>query len=226
MISKSSDLNFDLLFKSTDDGMYETVTFDPSISSDELKNCLLSIIKAYEDLKLDSSVENQIIPQPVFNLRGIQTDVLADGMKILLKCETIVNASLLLNIYNLVKKYNSFDSEFFNSESNWFVDAEQFLTIKRLTNLECQEFINNLSMWFLSAMYSMHKVEYTMMDIPHNMPLTYHYFILISDFFTISALLAKSKVDLSELKLVNRAYMYIGELSTRTALSFKLMENI
>lgn len=226
MISKSSDLNFDLLFKPNDDGAYETVSFDSSISVDELKNCLLAIIKAYDGLKLDSSTENQVIPQPVFNLRGVQTDVLAEGMKVLLNCETIVNASLLLNIYNLVKKYNSFDSEFFNSESNWFIDAEQFLTIKRLTSSECQEFINKLSLWFLSSLYSMHKVEYTMMDIPQNMPLTYHYFILISDFFTISALLAKSKVDLSELKLVNRAYMYIGELSTRTALSFKLMENL
>lgn len=226
MIHTSNDLNFDQLFKSKDDGSFETVVFDPSMNVDDLKSCLSAIIKAYDALNLDSSKEDQVIPQPVFNLRGLNTEVLAEGMKILLKCETISNASLLLNIYNLVKKYNSFDSGFFESESNWFVDAEQFLTIKRITNAECQEFINKLSLWFLSALYSMHKVEYTMMDIPQNMPLTYHYFILISDFFTISALLAKSKIDLNDMKLVNRAYMYIGELSTRTALSFKLMENL
>lgn len=226
MIHTSNDLNFDQLFKPKDDGSFETVVFDPSMNVDDLKSCLSAIIKAYDDLNLDSSKEDQVIPQPVFNLRGLNTEVLAEGMKILLKCETISNASLLLNVYNLVKKYNSFDSGFFESESNWFVDAEQFLTIKRITNAECQEFINKLSLWFLSALYSMHKVEYTMMDIPQNMPLTYHYFILISDFFTISALLAKSKIDLNDMKLVNRAYMYIGELSTRTALSFKLMENL
>lgn len=226
MIHTSNDLNFDQLFKSKDDGSFETVVFDPSMNVDDLKSCLSAIIKAYDNLNLDSSKEDQVIPQPVFNLRGLNTEVLAEGMKVLLKCETISNASLLLNVYNLVKKYNSFDSGFFESESNWFVDAEQFLTIKRITNAECQEFINKLSLWFLSALYSMHKVEYTMMDIPQNMPLTYHYFILISDFFTISALLAKSKIDLNDMKLVNRAYMYIGELSTRTALSFKLMENL
>ena len=226
MIHTSNDLNFDQLFKSKDDGSFETVVFDPSMNVDDLKSCFSAIIKAYDNLNLDSSKEDQVIPQPVFNLRGLNTEVLAEGMKVLLKCETISNASLLLNVYNLVKKYNSFDSGFFESESNWFVDAEQFLTIKRITNAECQEFINKLSLWFLSALYSMHKVEYTMMDIPQNMPLTYHYFILISDFFTISALLAKSKIDLNDMKLVNRAYMYIGELSTRTALSFKLMENL
>lgn len=42
----------------------------------------------------------------------------------------IRNASLILNLLNLIRPYNTFDDEFFKSENIMFNDIEQFLDLK------------------------------------------------------------------------------------------------
>ncbi len=161
----------------------------------------------------------------VINLKNLDTDQLTAVFRYCLTNENIVNPSILLNMFNLVKRFNTLDQSFFESEQVWFSNLEQFLDVKLNLTDEIKSFSSKLAFWYLSCICSMHKVEYTVMEHVEVMPLTYRYFIMTSDMMTLSAVVATADpIDTKQLVLVDKAYIFVSELASRLSLASAFLE--
>ena len=195
----------------------ESISFDPFIDDDVFKQAVSDV--------LDYTKNLEITKQPSVSLRGLSTELLTEGLRLCFGRLDIANPYILLNLYNTVKRYNTLDNSFFESEDVWFTSIEQFLDIKVGLRSEIQSFTNKMAYWYLSCIYSMHKVEYTMLEHHEPMPDIYRNFMLTSDLYTMSALVAKAdNIQTKDLMLVDNAYAYITELALRSNIAAKLFE--
>lgn len=195
----------------------DSISFDPSVDADVFKQAVSDI--------LDYTRNLEIAKQPKVSLRGLSTELLTEGLRLCFGRLDIANPCILLNLYNTVKRYNTLDNSFFESEEVWFTSIEQFLDIKVGLRSEIQDFTNKMAYWYLSCIYSMHKVEYTMLEYHEPMPDIYRNFMLTSDLYTMSALVAKAdNIQTKDLMLVDNAYAYVTELALRSNIAAKLFE--
>ena len=195
----------------------ESISFDPFIDDDVFKQAVSDV--------LDYTKNLEITKQPSVSLRGLSTELLTEGLRLCFGRLDIANPYILLNLYNTVKRYNTLDNSFFESEDVWFTSIEQFLDIKVGLRSEIQSFTNKMAYWYLSCIYSMHKVEYTMLEHHEPMPDIYRNFMLTSDLYTMSALVAKAdNIQTKDLMLVDNAYAYVTELALRSNIAAKLFE--
>ena len=195
----------------------ESISFDPFIDDDVFKQAVSDV--------LDYTKNLEITKQPSVSLRGLSTELLTEGLRLCFGRLDIANPYILLNLYNTVKRYNTLDNSFFESEEVWFTSIEQFLDIKVGLRSEIQSFTNKMAYWYLSCIYSMHKVEYTMLEHHEPMPDIYRNFMLTSDLYTMSALVAKAdNIQTKDLMLVDNAYAYVTELALRSNIAAKLFE--
>ena len=195
----------------------DSISFDPSIDADVFKQAVSDILDYTKNLELAK--------QPIVSLRGLSTELLTEGLRLCFGRLDIANPYILLNLYNTVKRYNTLDNSFFESEDVWFTSIEQFLDIKVGLRSEIQSFTNKMAYWYLSCIYSMHKVEYTMLEHHEPMPDIYRNFMLTSDLYTMSALVAKAdNIQTKDLMLVDNAYAYVTELALRSNIAAKLFE--
>lgn len=195
----------------------DSISFDPSIDADVFKQAVSDI--------LDYTKNLEIAKQPSVSLRGLSTELLTEGLRLCFGRLDIANPCILLNLYNTVKRYNTLDNSFFESEEVWFTSIEQFLDIKVGLRSEIQDFTNKMAYWYLSCIYSMHKVEYTMLEHHEPMPDIYRNFMLTSDLYTMSALVAKAdNIQTKDLMLVDNSYAYVTELALRSNIAAKLFE--
>lgn len=195
----------------------DSISFDPSVDADVFKQAVSDI--------LDYTKNLEIAKQPMVSLRGLSTELLTEGLRLCFGRLDIANPCILLNLYNTVKRYNTLDNSFFESEEVWFTSIEQFLDIKVGLRSEIQDFTNKMAYWYLSCIYSMHKVEYTMLEHHEPMPDIYRNFMLTSDLYTMSALVAKAdNIQTKDLMLVDNAYAYVTELALRSNIAAKLFE--
>ena len=208
-----SNADYDL---SKHDGI---IKFSPEISSEILKTAVSDCL----DFVLDIEAREQ----PKISLRGLPTNLLLDGLRVCFSRTDIKSPTVLLNIYNTVKRYNTLDQSFFESEEVWFTSIEQFLDVKVGLKDEIQAFTNKMAFYFLSCIYSMHKVEYTMLDRHEPMPDIYLNFMLTSDFYTLSAIVGKAdNIQTKDLTMIDNAYAYITELALRSNIAAKLFESL
>lgn len=68
--------------------------------------------------------------------------------------DDIINAQMILNLYNLVKIYNTLDDEFFASSNIYINSIEELLDIKLELQSELKNFAKTISMYFVSLFKS------------------------------------------------------------------------
>lgn len=195
------------------------ISFDPSIDPAVLQ-------KAVNDY-IDYVADIDPAKQPQLSLRNLPTSLLVEGLHVCFSRTDIKSPSILLNVYDTVKRYNTLDNSFFDSQDVWFTSIEQFLDAKIALRSKIQAFTDKMAFYYLSCIYSMHKVEYTMLEHHEAMPDIYLSFMLTSDFYTLSALVAKANnIQTKDLVLIDNAYAYITELCLRSNLAAKLFESL
>jgi len=99
------------------------------------------------------------------------------------------NVSLLLNLLNILKNYNTFSDSFFNNDDVYINNIEQFLDLKTALHDEIQSLANVIATFYLSIIKSMTKNEYTMLDEYVDMPQFMHAFYSVVDLCTLSGIL-------------------------------------
>ena len=154
----------------------------------------------------------------------LETDELCELMRMALTRETMVNTQLLANINILVSGYNMLDDSLFQSPLILFSDIEQLLDVKLTLDKEIKDFQTKTVYWYLSCLYSAHKVEYTYLDQTVKMPNLWRKFLMATNLLTISQIMSKAEpINTSSLVLVENAYPVIMELSANMSLASRIL---
>lgn len=154
----------------------------------------------------------------------LETDELCELMRMALTRETMVNTQLLANINILVSGYNTLDDSLFQSPLILFSDIEQLLDVKLTLDKEIKDFQTKTIYWYLSCLYSAHKVEYTYLDQTVKMPNLWRKFLMATNLLTISQIMSKAEpINTSCLVLVENAYPVIMELSANMSLASRIL---
>ena len=178
-------------------------------------------------LKTIYDVENELEPIPniTINLKNVSKENLIAALKYSLEREDLVNSTMILNILNLIKVYNTLDDSFFANEYVYFKNLTELLDVKLALTNELTTFITNLSIWYISIIKSMHKVEYSYLDNTVKLPKVYARIILTSDFLTLSGIFSRAKpFSTGDLKLVENAYGYMVSLTNKSAVASKFLD--
>lgn len=139
--------------------------------------------------------------------------------------DKIVDPILILNIFNLIKGYSSFDESFFTSQHVIVNSMTELADMKRMLKGPITLFITRLSNCFLSVLRSASVTEFQPKDEPKKLSSVMHNIISIADFITLSSVLRKADV-ISTDKLFNvvNASGYLLMLSKRFVLGDLLAE--
>lgn len=139
--------------------------------------------------------------------------------------DKIVDPILILNTFNLIKGYSSFDESFFNSPHVIVNSMTELADMKRELKETLTLFITRLSNCFLSILRSASVTEFQPKDEPKKLSSVMHNIISMADFITLSSVLRKSDV-ISTDKLFNvvNASGYLLMLSKRFVLGDMLAE--
>lgn len=197
-----------------------TVTFDIATP----KELVLDIVNRINDFEATFNTRDPDtpsgLPSITIDAKQCNTDVTVALLDYAMKREDLVNASLILNVFNMVKLYNSLSDSYFESPMSYIKSIEEFIDVKAELAPTIKEVSTKLAFWYLSALYSIHKTEITVVDKVEKVPNLYHSLILTSDLFTLSAIFNKGdNIQTKDLVLVESAYVYIVELANRLSMT-------
>ena len=190
------------------------------ITFDDTDNIIDSLNTIY-------NAENELNPIPniIIDLKKVSKENKIKALKYSLEREDLTNSSMILNILNMIKVFNTLDEGFFNNEYVYFTNLTELLDIKHSLKEELTTFITNLSIWFISIINSMHKVEYSYLDNVVKIPKVYERIIMISDFMTLSGIFSRAKpFSTNDLKLIENAYGYMVSLTNKSAVASKFLD--
>jgi hypothetical protein len=133
----------------------------------------------------------------------------------------LLNSYMILNIFNLIKGYNTFDDSFFENPSIYFNTLEEFLDIKTDLATEINVFMKQLIVWYLSVLRSCSIVD----ENAVTMPFVFQRIILAGDFVSLANIFSKvPDINNIELFVVKDAYVYLTTLVKKFAIGDMLME--
>ena len=178
------------------------------------------IIKHLTDLN-NFELKKQEEKKPIevhLNFKYLSFDTRLEILRWALTKEDLIDSSLVLNIFNLIKGYSTFDKTFFDSEEVMFNKATEFLDFKRKLATERAKFLRELAHYYFSAIKSCGIVEYAVDNPPVIIPFVYQRILLISDFITMSNMLCDI-VEVNNLVNVANARFFIDSLSTKNSIA-------
>lgn len=237
------DFNAELLEQTFDDNQEVKVVFDKDISKDDLISTLKCIFD-YENSILEENkqelekimsekkedevikdIEQKDIPNIYINAKSLSNEMIIELFRYSLSRDDILNSTVILNIFNLIKTYNSFDKSYFENEFIFVSDLEPLLVIKQGLNDEIKKFIRELTIWFYSLFKSINKVEYTFLDEHYELPTIFKRMFQVTDLVTIAGIINKSpEFSSSELKNVDNAMYFVSDLSKKLVMGNTLLE--
>lgn len=195
------------------------ISFEKDISSTDLLN-FLDMLYTIEN-ELSKQGDNNIL----LNLRGVKYDTILEAIKFSLKREDCCDAWMILNIINLIKLYNSLEEDFFEAETTYFDNVEEFVDAKLDLDEELQDFIKQLSIYFISLLKSYNKTFYTPSDKHIALANIYRIIFLSCDMATLCGLFAASKYfDTSECVYIDNALEYLGLLQQKSFASLNMLD--
>lgn len=201
-----------------------------SFNSETPKKVVLETVKKINDFEatFDTRSESSVsLPVIEIDAKACDTDVLIALLDYAMKREDLVNASLLLNIFNLIKQYNSLSDSYFAHPASYVKSIEEFIDLKASLAPTIKNVCTKLAYWYLGALYSIYKTEVTVIDKLERMPNLYHNLILSSDLFTLSAIFNKGNgINTANLPLVDFSFVYIMELANRLCVTDVFMKDI
>lgn len=152
------------------------------------------LLKFLEELfKIEKELTKQNKNNVFLRLKDLNTEKLADVFRLAMKTEDLSDSLLILNLINLVKSYNSLDDSFFNNDEIYVKDIEDLVDLKIEIQPELQDFINKLSIYFLSMLKSYNKYSFTVLDEYQSLPNLYLTIFNSCDFLTLCSIFANAE---------------------------------
>lgn len=185
------------------------------ISSNQLID-LLKIIYDYEQRPKTKNI--------FLNLKKLNTELKAEAIKYALSREDLKDPVTSLNIFNLIKTYNTLDDSFFEDENVWVNSLEDLLDLKLEIHDELKIFVKQFSIYFLSLIKSYNKMIYTPLDNHIDLPQIYKTLFLSMDFMTASSIFSISDpINTEDLIYIDNSTSYLIEMMVKNCLGIGLL---
>jgi hypothetical protein len=139
--------------------------------------------------------------------------------------KNLVNSSILLNIYTLIKSSNSLDDALFANENIYFNNIEEYLDIKFDLKADIIKFNKELIEYFIAVLKGVGIFESDGQDRCINIPLIYQRILFITDFYTLSRIMFKvAEIDFGIIPPALNATAILGTLSEKFSLGSELLK--
>ena len=133
--------------------------------------------------------------------------------------EDIVDSYTILNLFNLLKGYNTFEDSFFQSPAVFLNSLVEFVDLRADLKAEIEAFTKKLILYYLAIFKSVGITEFTEDNKPIIIPYVYQRFILISNFVSMSNILLKETTFPTEIPTVANAGVFITQLAGRFSIA-------
>jgi len=184
------------------------------------KDTLIDFLSKFYDFEKNSSDIGKI----KLNLKSLTTESKIEAFRYSLTRDDICDPYMILNMFNMVKIYNTLDDSYFLNPVIYINSIEEFLDIKLELQSELKQFSKQISIYFLSLLKSYNKTSYTPLDQHQNLPLLYSYIFQFSDFLTISGIFSITEpFSTEECKYIDDSYVYIKLLIEKSMISNNLL---
>lgn len=185
-----------------------------------------------EEFKLEENKDNknklELSKKPMvsLSLRGINFESLCEGIKYSMQRRDLKNPIMLMNIYNLIKVYNTSNGYYFDSEDVYFDDSLIAIDLKLELEKEIMELKKEFSLYFLSILKSYNHMLYTDKDNCVDLPNMYKAFFNSSDLLTVCGIFNDSpNIETKDCKLIRNSFEYVSAMLEKSMVGFNLMEN-
>ena len=181
------------------------------------------VAKLEEIYNLENEYKDEII---MVDLKGLPIDIISEAIKYSLTREDLRDSLMILNIFNLVKIYNTLDESFFEDKNVYVSSIENMLDIKLSLRNEIKAFSKKLSIYFISLFKSYNKLSFNPLDTHIELPNIYSTIILSSDILTLSGIFSTSEpFSTSECVYIDNSFKYISSLLTKNFMTINFMDD-
>lgn len=218
MTDKLFDLTYaDVKIENQEDGSnIYNVTPNNNISEEDL----LTLLKQVYDFENQEEYNDVIM----LKLKGLSVDLLSEAIKYSLSREDLKNPTMILNIINLIKIYNTLDDSFFENENVYVSSIEELLDIKFNIHSELQQFIKQLSIYFISLFKSYNKTSYSPLDNHIKLPSMYEKIFLSLDLLTLSGIFSVSPTfSTDECVYIEESMLYVSNIMRKNIIAMGMM---
>lgn len=199
-----------------------TMTYMLKPHMDISKDELLTVIQQV----YDSQVSEEFKDTVYLRLKGLSSELLAEVFKYAFTRYDLKDPLTSLNIFNLIKIYNTLDESFFEDENVWFSSLENMLDVKLLIHNELKQFIRQFSIYFLSLIKSYNKITYTSVDNNIEMGQLFKTLFLTMDFMTAAGIFSTTKdINTNELLLITDAFKYLNDMMVKNCMGINLLNS-
>lgn len=196
----------------------EVVNDEIIVSKDIPEIALLGFLKCFFDFEIENDQTFQL------NLKNTTTQNKISAFKYALTRDDIIDARMILNLFNLVKIYNTLDDSYFKCDDIFINDIEELLDVKLELQSELKTFAKTISIYFLSLFKSYNKVTYTPLDEHMELPRMYSIMFMSSDLLTLSGIFSISdNFSISDCKYIDGAFVYLKDLINKSAIGDSLI---
>ena len=175
------------------------------------------------------SIENELIKEDytVFlDLKNQSHDFLVSVLRFAIQRDDLCDTGLILNLFNLVKTYNTLDDSFLENEDIYISSMEALLDLKQALREELKEFTKKLSVYFISLIKSYGGSVYKEASNEAELPNLYRNLILSADFLTLSAIFSITKeFSTEECICIKNAEEYINSLLFKNLIYLDFFEH-
>lgn len=195
------------------------VKFDENISKENFVKSLNEVLDNEEEVFNYATDEHEYAQNYLFDidLKNLSKELKLEAFKISLTRDTVVDSKIILNIYNLIKTYNSFEDTFFAHPDVYFNTLEEYLDIRTDLMDDIKAFSKQLIIYYLSCLKSLHVTEAdTAYANMKPIPPVFQRILFVIDFFTLSKIMNKMQdINLSDLMFVQNSNKYLDELCAK-----------
>lgn len=158
------------------------------------------------------------------NIKNIQFEQKTYLFKSFLNNTAITNNSILVNIIMLLRTYNSFSDNFFDTTTIYVNSITEFLDLKLELKTELLNYIIEFSRWYYSIFSCAHKTEFNFLEDAKDIPKSFELIITSTDYITLSGIISKIKIEeIKHTYVVKNAYAYIELLSNKLSMASNFM---
>lgn len=199
---------------------YLYVNFNENIEESVLLDTTKSIYYYEKELFKNGKKINIIV-----RAKNLNTETLEAWFKSALRDEDLCDPVMCLNIFDLIKNYNTLSEKFFENENVYINSIEQLLDIKLDLKEELSIVLTKLSIYFISLIKYVNKVNVSFGENTKKIENLYEIFLSFGDFFSLSSIVAQAKdFNMSDCIYISDSMKYLMSILEKTANGINMME--
>lgn len=199
---------------------YLYVNFDKDIETDNLLNTSKVIYDYEKELFKNKEKVNIVV-----RAKDLETEKLEAWFKMALQDEDLCDPVMCLNIFDLIKNYNTLSEKFFENKDVYINSIEQLLDVKLDLKEELLTVTTKLAIYFVSLIKNVNKIKYNFTDNLKKVENMYEIFLNLSDFFSLSNIVSQAKdFNMSDCIYVCDSMTYLMSILEKTTNGLDMME--